>query len=241
MDQEALNPHGLAMLAYFEGDSAAELVIRRDDGFEVPLPASYFFRPADEFSPLELAALQHCRGRVLDIGAGSGLHALELQSDGLDVTALDISPLAVDIMTRRSVRDARLGDVLEFADGPFDTLLMLGHGIGMVENLHGLSRFLSHARRLTRSAGQLVIHTLDVGKSDDPVHLAYQDANRLAGRYVGETRLQFEHRGASGPFCGWLHVDPQTLAEHGEQAGWACETSFETAGGDYLVRLTLSS
>jgi len=233
-----MTPHGLALVAYLEGDAQARLTIRRDDGNEDSLPVRHFFRPATEFTPVELAALERCDGRVLDVGAGAGIHSLVLQERGLRTTAIDISPHAVEIMTRRGVRDARCADIFEFEDGPYETVLMLGHGIGIVGDLPGLNRFLHRARRLVGESGQVLLDSLDVRQTDDPRHLAYHQTNRSAGRYVGVIRLQFEFQGQSGPYCRWLHVDPETLRRHAEAAGWTCEVVLEQDGGSYLARLT---
>jgi len=35
MDPKAMEPQGLALLAYFQGDLNAELVIHRDDGVDI--------------------------------------------------------------------------------------------------------------------------------------------------------------------------------------------------------------
>jgi hypothetical protein len=69
------------------------------------------------------------------------------------------------------------------------------------------------------------------------VHLAYHEANRQAGRYVGEIRLQFEYRGQMGPPFGWLHVDPGTLAERAGRLGWSCHVVRQEENGDYLAQL----
>jgi cyclopropane fatty-acyl-phospholipid synthase-like methyltransferase len=185
-----------------------------------------------------VAALGRCRGRVLDIGAGTGLHSVVLQSRGLMVTAIDISPQAVGIMSERGVGDVQCADILEFDGGPFDTLVMLGHGIGMVEDLAGLDRFLERARSLVPRDGQVLLHSLDVRRTKDPDHLDYQEAVRRAGRYIGEIRMQFVFEGETGPVCGWLHLDPETLKRHAESAGWTCNKVMEEESGDYLARLT---
>src|SRR5262249_55251375 len=145
---------------------------------------------------------------------GSGVHSLVLQQRRLPGTAIDISPQAGEIMSRRGGADARGISLFAFAGGPFDTILMLGHGVGMVETLAGLDRFLAHAGGLLSEGGQVLLDSLDVRLTDNPRHLAYHEANRKAGRYIGETRLQFEFRGQQGPGCGWLHVDADTLQEH---------------------------
>ena len=134
--------------------------------------------------------------------------------------------------------DVHCADIFDFQEEPFDTLLMLGHGIGIVEDLQGLSRFLAHARRLTRAGGHLLLDSLDVRQTDDPKHLAYHEANRRTGRYFGEIRLQLEYAGQTGPYCGWLHVDPEILRKQGELAGWQCETILELDSGGYLAGLT---
>ncbi len=233
-----MRPFGRALAAYLEGDSEAEVILRRDDGLEVALRAGLFFRAPEEFSEIERIALEACGGRVLDIGAGAGLHALALQERGLAVTALDLDPDAVEVMRRRGVRDVVEADLFEFRGGPFDTLLLLGHGIGMVEDLGGLSRFLARAPELCAVGGRLLVHSTDVRCTEDPVHLAYHERNQRAGRYAGEIRLEVEFRGDRGPGYGWLHVHPETLAERARRAGWDSEILRREATGDYLARLT---
>ena len=238
MDPAAMEPFGMALEAYFNGDRAAALIVRRDDGNEATLPMSLFFRDEEAFTELERMALARCDGRVLDIGTGAGSQGLALQRRGLHVAAIDINPKAVAIAQARGVADARCADVMTFDGGPFDTLLMLGHGIGMVETLDGLRAFLVTAGALLAPAGQLLLDSMDVGATTDPVHVAYHEANRLAGRYIGEIRMQFEFKGLAGPFCGWLQVDAGTLAAEAGRLGWRCEVTGRGAHGDYLARLT---
>jgi SAM-dependent methyltransferase len=233
-----MDPHGEAMLAWAAGETGAELVLRRDDGKEGRLPVSFLFRPPAEFTPIEKAAIEQCRGRVLDVGAGAGLHSLALQEKGVRVTAIDISASAVQVMARRGVVDVRCADIFEYEGDAFDTVLMMGHGIGMVGTLAGLDRFLARARGLLSEGGQVLLDSLDVRATDDPGNLAYHEANRRAGRYIGEIRLQSEYRGRAGPFYRWLHVDATTLREHAAGAGWKGEVIRQEDNGDYLARLT---
>jgi len=202
------------------------------------MPVSHFFREPAAFTTVEKTALQHCRGRVLDAGAGTGLHSLVLQQQGLDVTAIDISAQAVQIMGRRGVKDVHCADLFSYRAGPFDTLLMMGHGIGAVETVAGLDRFLAHVHGLLAPGGQVLLDSLDVRATSEPGNLAYQEANRQAGRYIGEIRIQLGYQGEQGPLCGWLHVDPETLTEHAEKAGWQCEVLVQEETGNYLARLT---
>jgi SAM-dependent methyltransferase len=233
-----MEPQGRALLAYFEGDLDAKLVIHRDDGVDEPMPVSHFFRDPSEFTEIENKAIELCFGRVLDAGAGTGLHSLVLQQQGTQVTAIDISPQAVDVMSRRGMSDAHAADIFEFEGGPFGTVLMMGHGIGMVETVAGLDRFLDHTRRLVSEKGQILLDSCDVRRTDDPSHLAYHEANRQAGRYIGEIRLHLSFQGVPGPPCGWIHVDAETLGARGKTFGWTCEMMVQEEDGHYLARLT---
>jgi SAM-dependent methyltransferase len=239
MNRNAMTPFGKALLAYFNGDRDAELIIHRDDGLETHIPANHFFRVSSQLSPLEKKAIENCKGHILDAGAGSGIHSLVLQQNGFQVTALDITPQAVDIMKKRNIKDVRQGDIFNFHGGPFNTILMLGHGIGMVETLAGLKRFLNHAQNLLSKKGQLLLDSLDVTKTDDPRNHAYLDANRKAGRYVGEIRIQFEFDNETGPYCSWLHIDPKALKNISTKSGWQCRLLCEEKMGDYLAKLSI--
>lgn len=234
----AMEPYGAALLAYFHGDTDTKLLIRRDDGQEVPLPVSHFFREPSQFTSIERAALERCAGHVLDAGAGTGLHSLVLQQKGMQVTAIDIIPAAIEIMARRGVKDARCADFFDFEGRGFDTILMMGHGIGLVETIAGLDRFLTHAHSLLSDEGRVLLDSLDVRVTTDPSNLAYHRSNQNAGKYIGEIRLQFEYQGYKGPYCGWLHIDAVTLKEHAVNAGWRCEAITADENGNYLVQLT---
>ncbi len=235
----AMVPYARALRAWFAGDVGAQLLMRRDDGQEYPLPPGHFFRSESEMPALELAALELCRGKVLDVGAGVGADSLILQARGVDVLAIDISPIAVEIMQRRGVRNALCADVFAFGGEQFDTMLLMGHGLGIVGDPAGLDRFLGHARTLLRPGGAIVLDSLDVTRTDDPVHLAYHQRNLQAGLDIGQTRLQFEFAGEHGPYCGWLNVLPAALRVHAERAGLSCEILRVEDSGDYLARLEL--
>jgi SAM-dependent methyltransferase len=238
MHRDAMRPLGLALLDYHAGQREAEILLRRDDGLETPLPVWLFFRTLEEFSPIEREALEQCRGSVLDIGGGTGLHSLVLQEKGFVVTAIDVSPEACRIMVDRGVERVSHTDVLDFRGGPFDTLLLLGHGIGIAGDMAGLKHLLIHLLHLTTSNGQLLVHSVDVTATDDPQHLAYHEANRQNGRYVGEIRMELQYDDEIGAEHGWLHVDSKALQRAALEAGWDAEVLLAGEEGEYLARLT---
>lgn len=238
MNPESMKPYGLALIDYFNGDHSAEITIHRDDGHSDTMAVSTFFRETPNFSKLERIALDLCRGYILDIGAGAGVDSLALQEMGLSVCAIDISSEAYEIMQKRGVSEAYSTDIFDFIGGPFDTVFMMCHGLGLLEDLSGLDRFLDYMHKLIEPDGQIICDSMDVRHTDNPIHLAYHQANRDAGRYFGEMRLRMEYKGRKWPLWKWLHIDPGTLIAHARKAYWSCEIIMREEGGDYLARLT---
>ena len=239
MQPGAWEPLGAALLDYLDGVEEAALVVYVDDGTTDRIPAAHFFRILEELPDVERAALDLCHGRVLDVGAGGGAHALELQDQGLDVTALDISPLTGDVLRRRGVRNVEVCDAFLFApQEPFDTLLLLMNGIGFVGTLDGLDRFLEHARSWLAPGGQMLLDSSDLKKSRSVTEHRAMAAREQAGRYRGQVGFVTEYnRRRSAPF-DWLFVDAKTLRRHAEAAGWEMQVVFtDDATGDYLARL----
>ena len=234
---EAMKPFGMAIQDYCRGDKEATVRTCRDDGLIDNLAISSFFRGSTDI-PLDKTALDNCRGRVLDVGAGAGIHSLYLQDKGFSVCAMDVSPEICEVMRKRGVKEIQCASFVDFKAEPFDTLLILGRSICMVENLAGLDDFLKDARRLVKRGGQILLNSLDVSQTSNLQHLAYQKANHRAGRYIGEIKMYLEYQGVKGPVTGLLHVDVATLVEHAAGAGWLCEILVQEKDGNYLARLT---
>jgi SAM-dependent methyltransferase len=238
MDLSAWEPHQAAMWAYHRGDHDAVIVVY-DDFERDEIPVSYFFRSPEQFPSLESRALDLCRGRVLDVGAGSGCHSLALQDRGLEVTAIELLPDLVDILRERGVKDARLATWMDVDAGQFDTVLMMMNGLGLVESLAGLRGLFQHGRRLVGPGGQILADSTDVRVRMDREAARSGSLERPDGRYVGELHFQLEFQGRKGPPFGQLYVDPGTLRRYALEAGWWCEILLEPDEyGNYLARLT---
>jgi SAM-dependent methyltransferase len=234
----ANKPCGLALLDYWGGREDAVLTFRRDDGDARVIRVEAFFRAGAAYA-IDQKALEICHGSVLDVGAGTGLHSLVLQGEGVEVCAIDVLPEACEIMRRRGVEDVHCADFRDFSDSRrFDTILILGRGLVMVETLEGLGRFLEDIHRHLLPKGQVLLSSLDVRCGASPTDLVYQDRLRKSGRYFGESRMRFEYEDRIGPMFPCLYVDPETLAAHASQRGWSCEIVCREEDGNFLGRLT---
>ncbi len=230
-------PMGLALRDHQRGRPQRELILDREDGDTGPIDVAGFFSAEPKW-PEEEAALNLAGGAVLDVGAGAGRHSLILQSRGLAVTAIDVCEDAVTVMRERGVRDARAAGLLELGPGVFDTVLMLGHGLGLCGDLSGLARWLQHLAGIVAEDGQILTDSLDVTCTETPVHLAYQQQLVDRGRYRGEMRFQLRYGDARGAEFDWLYADYSRLVDVASSTAWQAELIAEDDGGTYWARLT---
>lgn len=230
-------PLGAALAAAHAGDPAAPVTVHSTLWETEQAPAAEFYRPDGEpLPPLEQEALARCRGRVLDAGAGGGRHALELERAGLEVVALDVCPQAVEVMTARGVRDPRVGDVLRHDGGPYDTILMMQNGVGIVGDVVGLGRLLERLDGLLAGGGQLLLDSADLAVELADHRVDPATASR-PGEVLGEVEFRLEFDDLAGPWYPWLFVDPRTLALLAGAAGFETEILAWGTRGAYLARL----
>lgn len=216
--------------AWLGGDEV--LRVRSDADPDEELRASWLLRGEDRLPALERAALDRARGRVLDVGAGGGAHALVLQGRGLAVTALERSPAAVEVLRDRGAADARVGDVFDPpGEERWDTILLLMNGTTLVGSPRGLAELLQAAEARLAPGGRILVDSTDLREPDGT-------DTRPDGRYIGEVQLQLSWRGRrSRPFAV-LYADPELLGRTAAAVGLACRVVAEGEGGAYLSELT---
>ena len=221
---------GQALYNHYHQLSKHKLWIHNRYGPKEEMPVDVYFRDEDDMPDLEWLALNECRGCVLDIGAGAGSHALALQDRGLDVKAIDISPLAVQVMQQRGVTQAAVANIFTYNQGKFDTLLLLMNGIGLAGTTAGLARVLLHLATLLNEGGQVLFDSSDV---------AYlYEGNLPETGYHGEIAYQYEYHQQKTEWFNWLYMDEQSMSDRAAQAGYRFEVLLEDELGQYLARLT---
>ena len=171
-------------------------IIERDDGLVNGAPADHYLGDPHEWQPHDHRALRLCRGHVLDIGCGAGRTALELQRRGVAVTGLDTSPGAIQVARARRLRDTVLNTVDAYAASAarYDTFLLLGNNVGLLENARRAPVFLAALAALANPGARIVAQGTDPYGTTDPVHVDYHRRNRERGRLGGQLRLRLRYR-----------------------------------------------
>lgn len=210
-----------------------KLWINNQYGPKEEMPVEIYFRDEDDMPDLEWLAMNECRGTVLDIGAGAGSHALVLQERGFDVSALDISPMACDVMAARGVQKVIKADIYTYSAQKFDTLLLLMNGIGLTGSLENLEVFLQHIKSLLNPGGQILFDSSDIA-------YLYEESGLPEKGYYGELLYQYEYNRQKTDWFRWLYVDEKTLEPIVNRAGFDMEVLLEDEFKQYLVRLTFN-
>lgn len=230
------DPMGAAIRDYFRQGKSAQLKVLSSLFDDDEMPVARLFRSYHEMPPLEQRALNEARGKVLDVGAGAGCHALALQERGFDVTAVDISPLSCETMKERGVANVECVNIFnQRFQERFDTLLLLMNGTGIAGKLSRLPQLLSRLKQLMNPGAQILIDSSDL-------RYVYEDENGvldvdLDGAYYGEVDYQMTYRNIIGKSFDWLYADSVVLAECCRQCGLKCEILAQGNHYDYLSRI----
>ena len=236
MDSKA-DPMGRAIADYHKTRTADRLRVFSPMFEEDEIPLKTLFRSYKDMPEIERKALDLAKGKTLDVGAGAGCHSLVLQERGIDVTAIDISPLSAETMRNRGIKKVLEQDFFSLT-GQYDTILMLMNGIGIVGTLQRMPEFFKLLDKLLAPGGQLLCDSSDISyvfETEDGF-IEYPDNDG----YYGEQRFQMQYKDTIGEPFPWLYIDADTLRQAAEENGYIAEVVAEGEHYDYLARITKS-
>lgn len=232
------DPIGQAIMDYMKGIRDEIINVKTDIAEDEQLSVSYFFRTFDQMPIQEQEALRRCSGKILDVGAGAGVHSLWLQDHGFEVDAIDISPFSCEAMRKRGVKNVQLQDIYNLSDRKYDTILLLMNGAGVAQTLRGLESLLLHLKTLLNPGGKIL------ADSSDLLYL-FTDENGdtwidiASDTYYGEMEYQLNYKSIVGKPFPWLFVDPETFADYAMMCGFKVKEKIAGHHFDYLVEIVL--
>lgn len=227
---------GQALMDYFKHQTEEPLMVKTSLSDPEEYSTAYFFRDFDAMPELEQKALQLAKGKVLDVGAGTGIHALYLQKQSIETYAIDISELSVEIMNERGVEKAECIDFYELKDQKYDSLLFLMNGIGLIETMAGFEKFFKQCDQLLNPGGQILFDSSDIiylFEDEDGSFLI--DLNE---RYYGELDFQVSYKDIPSKPFPWLFIDFDNFQDQAEKFGYEAELVQRGSHYDYLARVT---
>ena len=237
MIKKEQDPMGQAMYHYFHYNDTTSIKVNTNitEGEELPVP--YLFRDYSEMPFLEKEALRLVKGKVLDVGAGSGTHSIYLQNNGFDVTSIDISELSCELMIEQGLKNVICSDIWLLEPKLYDTILLIMNGIGLVKNLQGLEFFLDHIKQFVRKKGQILFDSTDIKYVyNDFNDNLFLDSNP---HYYGELEYHLKYKKYVAEPFPWLYIDFDRLTCVAKKLGWNVKLIYEDDHFHYLVKLTL--
>lgn len=231
------DPLGKAFTDYLNGNKNETITVYSNIAETEYWPVSYFFRDYNKMPKLEKIALKKCSGKILEIGAGAGAHALELQNNGTDITALDYSKGAVETMQKRGVSKTVYSSIFDFISlEKFDTILMLMNGIGVAGTIEGYKLLLVKLKTLLNKNGKIIFDSADISylfqTEDGEMMININDD------YFGELSYQFEYKNEKSKNFNWLFLQFDIAAMYAEECGYECKLIYENEN-QYLAELRL--
>jgi SAM-dependent methyltransferase len=227
-------PLAAALVDHYRTGRSRRVAATRADGVCFAIETEEYFTLEGELADLDAIALDRCRGRVLDVGAGAGRHALALQARGLEVVAIDVSPICTELCRARGVRDARTFDVMQLSSEPelgrFDTVLFGMQTIGVAGGVAPLIRLLERLQTCLAVDGQILV---DSSALREPWEGESADDSARAGEIVLSTR----YRGQFGEPFPWLYLSAAHLGEIATSAGLESSVLATVDGGEFLAAL----
>lgn len=228
------DPIGVAILDYHKNQQPTDIVVCSEICEDDIIPLEVLFRTYEEMPELEKLALSKAEGKILDVGAGAGFHALHLQKEGKDVQTIDISAGAVEFMKSQGL-NARQIDLFDLKDEKFDTVNMLMNGIGIAGTLANLEKTLTHLKTLLNPGGKIYCDSSDIRYLyEDEEGALWVDLNT---EYYGNFRFQMKFNNEVGPWFDWLYVDFDTLFQAAKKVGLKAVKVYEM-DDNYLAEIT---
>ena len=229
------DPIGFAIQEYAKKKRPEDIIVSSDICEDDIIPVEVLFRSFDEMPEIEKQALSRVKGKVLDAGAGAGVHALYLQDSGFKVDAIDVSEGAVNYMKSVGLNASKT-NFFSIKDKKYDTILMLMNGIGIAGKLSNLERTLLHAKSLLQAGGKILCDSSDI-------RYLYEDEDGalwidLNSEYYGNFRFQMKYKKEKGPWFDWLYVDFDSLFQAAKKVGLKAIRVMEDHD-HYLAELTL--
>ena len=227
---------GKALKTYFLDPENQNITTWTNLTDEDDVPLSYFFRDFEKMPSIEKKALELARGKILDVGCGTGSHSLYLQNlCNHNVTALDVSEGAIYVAEKRGVKKTKHISIWDFEETGFDTILLLMNGMGIGKTIAELPKLLKHLKKLIATEGKILVDSSDLIYLFDEEDIALWKKDKT---YYGEVDFGIRFQGKSEEFP-WLYIDPKTLEEVSKSCGFQFKIIEQGENFDFLAQLSI--
>jgi len=227
---------GEALYGYLNGDSSTYSIIWRNNTHIDDIDTSVFFNSYLGWEDYEKnILLKNIKGKVLDIGAGAGRHALFLQKKGFDVQAIDNSPGAVQIMKIRGVKNVQLADMrdLPFPGNSFNSVLIMFSDLGIAGSIKDTKQLLKNLYKMTTEKGRIILALRDPFSLRQSQYFIPHNHKRKGAKIVDKLRIRIKYNSSIGDWFYLLMASPKELKGLIKKTGWTVSQIEKGKDGFY--------
>ena len=232
------DPLGQAIWDYYHTGTAEQVWVFSNITDPESMAPAHFFRGWEAMPLLERKALHLSRGRILDIGAGAGVHAGWLANQGHPVVALEPSPGASAVLVENKCYQPVEGGWEDYQPAhAFDTILLLMNGLGLAGNFQGLYTLMKTLKAWLNPGGQVLMDSTDLRP-------LFANADRKAPNAANDrsyqvVRYQMAYKQTIGIPFEWLFASWPTIEAYAYQMGFQARCEFYGTDHQWLGCLWL--
>jgi len=233
---------GFAVFDWVGGSRTFE-VLERDDGYsQIGAGPNVYLSKFRNWPLAERRAIRYLNGRVLDVGCGAGRVALDVQSRGIDVVGLEVSPLAMKAARLRGVKKLLMMpfEDLDHRVAEFESIVLFGNNFGLFEDPNrarkALMKMCEHANPGTRIFAESTSGYFGGAPALD--RTLYRQ-NLARGTSPGQVKLRYHYKDLVGPWFRWLYVSQREMQSIVVGSGWRLERVLQGGLSDPYVAILI--
>ena len=216
-------------------------IIERDDGLINGAPAEHYLDGPEQWEPYDHRAVRpgvrrgarRRRGRRADRPGAAGARRVGDRAGYLARSGTGGAGAWCAGSRLRHRRRAR------GQGARYDTFLLLGNNLGLLEGRERAPEFLAALAAMARPGAQIIAQGTDPYGTTDPVHLTYHERNRRRGRLGGQLRLRLRYRELSTGWFDYLVCSTDELGQIVAGTPWRLVDIDNADAPFYLATLRL--
>lgn len=153
------------------------------------------------------------RGKVLDLGCGSGKHVEYLTQHGFDALGIDISEEIIKL-GKESNRNVKCLDFWEMDEAvKFDTIVIMDSSLGFFVSPNRLTDFFNRATKLLVEGGSVLITGLNWPEATNSTYKKYLLNNIENNFYPGRVKLRNKTENKIGDWFVGYYYDINSIVK----------------------------
>ena len=199
---------GQELLAYIKYGNIHEIIERDDGCIDLTSPKSYFSE-FTKWPKIEKIAINLIQGPVLDIGCGPGRVGKYLKTKKIDVTNIDVSPIAIKICKNSGLKKSRvlsISDIEKLNYKNFNSIVLFGRNFGLLQTPKKAKLILSKIAKITNKDAIILGESRDPNTITNPAFIKYMKKNIKKNKMPGQLRLRLRYQTYKGNWFKFLYA-----------------------------------